>query len=223
MNSLLIGALLLLNLSTCVAVPVSSAPPANVIFDSVDFKNVLRWTPPANSSDVRYDVQWKIYGNAEWREMDDCLGIRKLQCDLSGVTLDLQEWYYARLRASSSSSSKSEWVLSPKFSPRWHTKISAPLLRLNASDRGGIVVRVRTPQPVAKKMQSSRLYNNLIYKIFLIDEVGKEEVFELLCCSGKLLVSKVKHKTEYCFQSQSVAALQGRSSARGPTKCITTL
>ncbi|XP_061693177.1 interleukin-22 receptor subunit alpha-2 [Syngnathoides biaculeatus] len=222
MKSLTTGTLLLLHLATCLTVPASSAPPTNVVFDSVDFKNVLRWTPPEKSNDARYDVQWKIYGDPEWRDADGCRGIRKLQCDLSGVTSDLREWYYARLRASSSSSRTSEWVLSPKFSPRWHTKISAPLLRLNVSDQG-IVVHVRTPQPVAKKMERSRLGTNLIYKIFLINEVDKEEVFELLCCSGKLLVSKVKPKTKYCFQSQSVAELQGRSSARGPTKCITTL
>ncbi|XP_077438611.1 interleukin-22 receptor subunit alpha-2 [Vanacampus margaritifer] len=224
----LIGGLLLLNLSACVAAPVTPAvmpaPPAHVKFDSVDFKNVLRWMAPANSSDVRYSVQWKIYGDADWRDVDECQDIRELRCDLSRVTSDLREWYYARLRASSSSSSSSDsaWVLSPRFSPRWDTQISAPLLRLNASEQG-IVARVRTPQAVAKKMQSSRLRTSLVYVVYVVDDAGKEEMFELLCCSGKIVVSKVKRKTKYCFQAQSVAQLQGHRSARGPAKCISTL
>uniref|UniRef100_A0A3Q3DKM0 Interleukin-22 receptor subunit alpha-2-like n=1 Tax=Hippocampus comes TaxID=109280 RepID=A0A3Q3DKM0_HIPCM len=196
----------------------SLAPPARIKFDSVDFKNVLRWMPPANSSNVHYDVQWKIYGDAKWRDADDCQGIRRLHCDLSGVTSDLREWYYARLRACSSSASSS-WILSPRFSPQWDTQISAPQLRLNASEQG-IKVRVRTPKALAKKMLSSHLRATLVYHVYVINEEGKE-VFELLCCSGKFVVSKVKHKTKYCFQAQSVAKLQGRRSARGPAKCVT--
>ncbi|XP_077350933.1 interleukin-22 receptor subunit alpha-2 [Festucalex cinctus] len=228
MNRQLIGGRLLLqlllNLSACVATPVTPSPPSHVAFDSVDFKNVLRWMPPANSSDVRYDVQWKIYGDAQWRDVGECQGIGERRCDLSGVTSDLREWYYARLRASSpsSKSSKSAWVLSPRFSPRWDTKFSWPLLNLNASEQG-IVVRVKAPPTVAKKMQSSRLQASLVYNVYLLGDAGKEETFELPCCSGKIVVNKVKRKTKFCFQAQSVAQLQGHRSARGPTKCITTL
>nr|XP_061793866.1 interleukin-20 receptor subunit alpha-like [Nerophis lumbriciformis] len=221
MNYMLIGALMLLNASACLTVPASPAPPAHVIFDSVDFKDVLRWTPSANSSDVRYDVQWKIYGVAEWLDVAKCQGIREPSCDLSGVTSNPREWYYARVRASSPSPS-SKWVLSLRFSPRLDTKISAPQLGLNVSEQG-IVVHVATPQALTRKLQSSRLHNTLIYNIYLLNQAGQEEVFKLRCCSGSLLVSKVKHKTKYCFQSQSVLQMLGRDSARGPAKCITTL
>ncbi|XP_049592841.1 interleukin-22 receptor subunit alpha-2 [Syngnathus scovelli] len=222
MNRVLIGGLLLLNIAT-VAVSKVLPAPAHVKFDSVDFKNVLHWMPPANCSNLRYNVQWKIYGDAQWRDVDSCQGVRESHCDLSGVMSDLQEWYYARVRASSSSSSlnNSAWILSPRFSPRWDTKISAPLLRLNVSEQG-IVVHVRTPQPLAKKMQKSRLHVTLVYVVYLLNEAGKEEMFELLCCSRKFVMSKVEHKTKYCFQAQSVAELQGHRSARGPKKCITT-
>ncbi|CAG10050.1 unnamed protein product [Tetraodon nigroviridis] len=36
------------------------APPTNLRFDSVDYKNVLSWSPPANGSSLLYDVQWKM-------------------------------------------------------------------------------------------------------------------------------------------------------------------
>ncbi|XP_054654841.1 interleukin-22 receptor subunit alpha-2 [Dunckerocampus dactyliophorus] len=219
MNLLLVGVVLLVDL---LAAQVSLSPPAQVTFESVDFNNILRWTASTDDSDRRYHVQWKIYGASEWKDVDHCHGIPMHHCDVSNVTSDLREWYYARLRASSSSST-SAWVLSPRFNPRWDTKISAPLLRLNVTERG-IVVRVRTPPLLAGKIQSSLLYRSLLYRIYLVQPSGKEEVFEeIVCCAGKLLVTKVKHKSKYCLQVQTINRLQGRSSARGPRKCITTL
>nr|XP_057914119.1 interleukin-22 receptor subunit alpha-2 [Doryrhamphus excisus] len=219
MRRVLVGVVMMVDL---LAAQVSISPPAQVTFDSVDFNNILRWTASSNDTDVRYHVQWKIYGAGEWKDVGHCQGILMHHCDVSSVTSELREFYYARLRASSSSG-KSVWVLSPRFNPRWDTIISSPLLRLNATEKG-IVVHVRTPQLLATKIQSSLLSRSLLYKIYLIQPSGKEEVFEeMICCSGKLLVTKVKHKSKYCLQVQTVNPLQRRSSARGPRKCITTL
>ncbi|XP_077470140.1 interleukin-22 receptor subunit alpha-2 [Stigmatopora argus] len=223
MEYLLTGALmslLMLDPSAGSALPESPAAPADVKFDSVDFKDVLRWTPPADHADLRYDVQWKIYGTAEWSDAAQCQGIREPSCDLSAVTSDPREWYYARLRASSPPSWTSQWVLSPRFSPRLDTKISAPPLRLNVSERG-ILVIVETPPTLARKLHASRLRAHLVYNIYLLEQEGRqEEVFKVACCSGTLLLSKVKRKIKYCFRSQSVSPRLGFESARGPAKCI---
>ncbi|CAK6967103.1 interleukin-22 receptor subunit alpha-2 [Scomber scombrus] len=218
MTRLLLGAVLLGNLRACVTsqVPAMLAPPTQVRFDSVDYKNTLRWTPPTNTTSLQYYVQWKIYGEPQWLDVDGCQGIHKHQCDLSRVTSDLREWYYARVHASSLPSSKSAWALSPRFSPRWETKISPPMLKLNVTQQG-IVVRVK-PRPLIRKMHS-----NLHYKIYLKHTGGKEVVYDIESSPNKLILNKLKHKEKYCLQAQIVIPLQAKSSARNSKKCVTTL
>ncbi|XP_067372262.1 interleukin-22 receptor subunit alpha-2 isoform X2 [Channa argus] len=219
MTRVLLGAVLLGNLGICVIaqVPVMLPPPTQVKFDSVDYKNILHWTPPINSTSLQYDVQWKIYGEPQWMDVNRCQEIQKHQCDLSTVTSDLREWYYARVRAFSSvSSSKSAWATSPRFSPRWDTKISPPLLKLNITDQG-IVVRVKPPRLLVHKMHSS-----VHYKIYLM-HTGREEVFEMDCCSNKLSLKELDHNIQYCLQAQTVILVQAKSSPRSSVKCVTFL
>ncbi|CAJ1067133.1 LOW QUALITY PROTEIN: interleukin-22 receptor subunit alpha-2 [Xyrichtys novacula] len=218
MNYLLLGAVLLKSLGICVtqqAPVIQLAPPTQVRFDSVDYKNILRWTSPNTSTPLQYYIQWKIYGEPEWLDVESCQGIQKQHCDLSSITSDLNEWYYARVHASSLPSSKSAWALSPRFSPRWDTKISPPLLKLNVTEQG-IMVRVRPPKVLVRKMQS-----NLHYKIYLTHNSGEEEVFEMECCSNKLTLSELKHKGKYCLQAQTTIPRQAKSSTRGTMKCVT--
>ncbi|XP_070771981.1 interleukin-22 receptor subunit alpha-2 [Enoplosus armatus] len=217
MTHLLLGAVLLGNLGVCVAAQDVLVPPTQVRFHSVDYKNILRWTPPTNSTSLQYYIQWKIYGEPQWLDVDGCQGIHKHQCDLSGVTSDPREWYYARVHASSLSSSKSAWALSPRFSPRWDTKISPPVLRLNLTEKG-IVVRLKPPRLLVQKMRSS-----LLYKIYLIHTSGEEEVFEMEYDSNKVTLKDLNHKAKYCLQAQTMIPLQTRSSDRGSVKCVTTL
>uniref|UniRef100_A0A8D3B5Z4 Interleukin-22 receptor subunit alpha-2-like n=1 Tax=Scophthalmus maximus TaxID=52904 RepID=A0A8D3B5Z4_SCOMX len=196
---------------------VMLAPPAQVGFHSVDYKNVLHWTPPTNKTSLRYNIQWKIYGEPQWLDVDGCQGIQKRQCDLSGVTSDPREWYYARVHASSLPSCKSAWALSPRFSPRWDTKISSPVLRLNVTERG-IVVRVKTPRLLVRKMHSG-----LFFKIYLIHTSGEEEVYEMDCCSNKLTLKELNHEGKYCLQAQTMIPSQAKSSDRSSPRCVTAL
>ncbi|XP_028278533.1 interleukin-22 receptor subunit alpha-2 [Parambassis ranga] len=224
MACLLLGAVLVLlllgTLSVCVPtqIPAMLAPPTQVRFKSMDYTNILHWTSPTNSSSLQYYVQWKIYGELNWLDVDDCQGIVKHQCDLSSVTSDTREWYYARVRATSlSTSSKSAWVLSPRFSPRWDTEISAPALKLNFTLQG-IVVRVKPPRVLVRKMHSS-----LHHQIFVINNSGEEEVFEMACCSNKLTLKKLIHNAKYCLEAQTIIFPQAKTSARSSAKCFTML
>ncbi|KAK5854197.1 hypothetical protein PBY51_015288 [Eleginops maclovinus] len=219
MTRLLLGAMLLGNLVVCCNAPAPEmlSKPTKVRFDSVDYKNVVLWTPPTNSSSLQYYVQWKIYGEDEWLDVDSCQRIQKPQCDLSALTSDLREWYYARVHASSPPASKSAWTLSPRFSPRGDTKISSPLLRLNSTEQG-IVVRLKPPRLLVRKM-----HNSLQYKIYLIHSSGEEKVFDVDCRSKKLTLKDLKTKTKYCLQAQTLIPAQTKSSARSALKCFTTL
>uniref|UniRef100_A0A3Q3WMX6 Uncharacterized protein n=1 Tax=Mola mola TaxID=94237 RepID=A0A3Q3WMX6_MOLML len=215
MSRLLLGALLLETLGITVQDPVSLAPPIEVRFDSVDYKNILRWTPPINCTSLHYSVQLKIYGEPQWLDVVGCQGIQKLQCDLSDVTSTSREWYYGRVHAFSLPSSKSAWALSPRFSPRWDTKLSPPVLRLNVTEEG-IVVRVKPPKLHIRKMHSI-----LQYKIFVIHPSGEEKIV-MYCCFHKRTLKHLEPKAKYCLQAQTLVVPQAKSSARGSLKCVTT-
>ncbi|XP_061601552.1 interleukin-22 receptor subunit alpha-2 [Cololabis saira] len=213
MTRLLLGAVLLGFLGFSVSGQEMLAPPAQVRFDSRDYRNVLQWKPSTNTS-LLYTVQWKIYGEQEWLNASSCQETLKRQCDLSSVTSDSREWYYARVRASSvTSSSSSGWALSPRFSPRWDTKISPPSLRLTSTKRS-MVVQVKPPRVLLRKMHSG-----LHFKIFLIHASGEEEELDMVCCSGRLTLSSLKPRARYCLQAQTIIPLQAKSSARSALKC----
>ncbi|KAM9804127.1 interleukin-22 receptor subunit alpha-2 [Neosynchiropus ocellatus] len=212
MTRLLLAVLLLENLCASEQGSVTLTPPAHVRFQSQDYKNVLHWAPGGNSSRLKYSVQWKIYGEPEWLDADGCQEIQKQHCDLSSVTSDLREWYYARVQATSSPSGQSAWVLSPRFSPRWDTQLSPPNLQLNGT-RQGIVVRVK-----AVRLKVSI---DLTYRIFLINSDGKEVEYELE--SHKLVVKKLQRKSKYCVQAQIVIPMHAKSSERSRRECVSTL
>ncbi|XP_068184213.1 interleukin-22 receptor subunit alpha-2 [Antennarius striatus] len=214
MTRLLLGVVLLGNLG--VTVQVTLPPPTKVRFDSVDYKNILRWTPPNNSTSLHYYAQWKIYGERQWFDVDGCQGIQSLQCDLSQVTSEPREWYYARVRASLPPN-KSAWSISQRFSPSWNTQISPPVLKLTVREQE-IVVHMKPPKPTVLK-----LHGSLIYKIYLKHTSGEEEVFEMECCLNKLTLKGLNHKAKYCFQAQILAPLQAKLGTRSSIKCVTTL
>ncbi|KAM9848250.1 interleukin-22 receptor subunit alpha-2 [Aulostomus maculatus] len=219
MSRLLLGVVLLGNLSICVTeqAPEVLAPPAQVRFDSVDYRNVLHWSHASNSTTLQYFVQWKIYGEPEWLDVAGCQGILKQKCDLSGVTSEPREWYYARVRASSLPSSESGWILSPRFNPSWGTKISPPTLKLNVTEQGIMVYVNPPPLPVRK------IHRNLQFKIYLTDVSGKEVEFEMDRSSKRMVLKKLNHKMKYCVQAQTVIPLQTKSSERSSEKCVTTI
>ncbi|XP_028325147.1 interleukin-22 receptor subunit alpha-2 [Gouania willdenowi] len=216
MKTLLLGSFLLGNLGLFVPAHDVVAPPTQVRFDSVDYRNILHWTPPINASSRQFYVQWKIYGEPQWLDVDGCQGITEHLCDLSRVTSTINEWYYARVRASASRNS-STWSSSPRFSPRWDTKISPPTLKLKMTKQG-IMVRVKPTRVLLKKIP-----NNLLYKVYLKHSNGDEEVFEMSSCCTKWTLPNMTHGTQYCLQAQTVVLMQSKRSARSPLVCVTTL
>ncbi|KAM7408468.1 hypothetical protein PAMA_002273 [Pampus argenteus] len=206
MTRLLLCAVLLGNLRVCVT--------AQVLRPVEDVRH--EHTRTLTHTHTRRSTFNKRYGEPQWLDVDGCKGIQKHQCDLSSVTSDIREWYYARVHASLPSS-KSAWALSPRFSPRWDTQISPPVLKLNVTEKG-IMVRVKPPRMLVKK-----LHSNLHNKIYLIHSSGEEVVFDIDCCLKKLMLNNLNHKTKYCLQAQTVIPLQAKSSARNSKKCVTTL
>ncbi|XP_014893705.1 interleukin-22 receptor subunit alpha-2 [Poecilia latipinna] len=216
MNRLLLGAVLLEKLALCVTAQEMLAPPGQVKFESIDYKNSLHWAAPTNSSCLQYYVQYKIYGELDWLNASNCQGIHRHHCNLSGATSDVREWYYARVRASCvATSSKSAWAMSRRFSPRWDTKISPPTVKLNLSKQG-VVVQVKASRVLMRKV-----HNGVDNNIYVVHPGGKEEVYEV-ASGSRLTLTELKPRTRYCVQAQTVVPRHMKSSDRSTAECITT-
>ncbi|KAM9727883.1 interleukin-22 receptor subunit alpha-2 [Menidia menidia] len=215
MSRLLLGAALLGSLSIRGTAQELLEPPARVRFDSTDYRNILHWTPSNASSSLLFNVQWKIYGESQWLDAKSCQGIPKPQCDLSSVTSDTREWYYARV-SSVAPGGRSAWGLSPRFSPRWNTKISPPGLKLSVSKQG-IVVHVKPARALARKMRTELHHN-----VFITPTEGEEELIHMDCCSHKLTLTHLRPGARYCLRAQSLVPRHVKSSAPSPPACLTT-
>ncbi|TSK22579.1 Interleukin-22 receptor subunit alpha-2 [Bagarius yarrelli] len=199
--------------------------PFLVKFHSVNFRNVLHWRQhPKPPKDLRYFVQYKVYGDTQWNVCKSCQAIHQLQCDLSQETADPRQWYYARIQARSSSG-VSPWVISSRFYPQWDTTFSPPKLRLNVTDQG-IVVWIKPPRTPAHGQGNSRVsvtkLLKLTFRIYLTQD-GVEQVHETTGCPRKMLIEHLSPKTMYCIQAETVMPLSVLKSSRSPKSCISTL
>ncbi|XP_062852488.1 interleukin-22 receptor subunit alpha-2 [Trichomycterus rosablanca] len=204
--------------------PPEGLAPVQVEFHSLNFRNVLHWKArPSGPDHLRYSVQYKVYGEAQWSTCKHCQDIQKLECDLSQETSDPRQWYYARVHAQSTTG-PSAWAVSSRFYPQWDTVFSPPQIRLNVTERG-IVVQIRPPRTPLQGKRSGRVsvtkLQRLKFRIYLT--TGEEEtIHEAAGCSKKLVIEPLESGTTYCAQAATVVPLSGVASSRSPRSCIST-
>lgn len=199
--------------------------PLEVKFYSLDFRNVLRWKHPHKAAkNLKYFVQYKIYGDKEWTNSEDCQGIHELECDLSEATADPREWYYARVR-SFSPEGFSSWVLSHRFYPQWETSFSPPQLKVTVTGQT-ITVQIKPPRTPLRGQKGSRIrvtkLQKLAFRIYLMHNGVDEEIHETDSCSKELVIERLRPKTTYCLQALSVTPRSGRKSLRSSSTCVNT-
>ncbi|KAF7235388.1 Interleukin-10 receptor subunit alpha [Varanus komodoensis] len=101
------------------------APPANAHFQEARlFQHLLRWAPPAAgplpSNSLRYDVEYRQYGNGSWTPAPSCTRVACCSCDLSYETRKPAQRYLARVRAVAGSRA-SRWTPPAVLQPRQAT------------------------------------------------------------------------------------------------------
>ncbi|KAL4640842.1 interleukin-22 receptor subunit alpha-2 [Arapaima gigas] len=200
--------------------------PQQVRFHSLDYRNVLHWkTPPYTNQNLKYFVQYKVYGDRQWTNVTQCQGTSQLSCDLSQQTSEPREWYYARVQTAFPEV-RSGWALSPRFNPQWETSVSAPSVQLNVTEQG-IKVRLRPPPSPYRRRQgsviSTRKLQKLMFRIFITHNGVLQETREVDGWVTKLLIGDLNPRTTYCLQAEAHLLRQGRSGTRSNPICITTL
>ncbi|KAI4801576.1 hypothetical protein KUCAC02_019463 [Chaenocephalus aceratus] len=191
-----------LNLLGALHFTASSSPPSpiNVTFSSVDLRNVLEWLPGSGTlDDTQFTVQYAIYGDsvegtrqAHWRAVPRCTRIVRRRCDLSNETGDLEQGYYARVRAVSR---RATWVRTTKrFDPKSDTTFGPPY---------------------------DFIYPDMTYELF-IEDPYHGQIHHSQVDSSLHTFRKMEYDTKYCFSARASLSSMPAQCLLSARYCITT-
>ncbi|XP_040305003.1 interleukin-22 receptor subunit alpha-2 [Herpailurus yagouaroundi] len=201
-----------------------SLMPQRVHFQSRNFHNILHWQPgrACTSNSSIYFVQYKMYGQRQWKNKEDCWGILESFCDLTNETSDIQEPYYGRVRTISAGI-RSGWTMTQRFIPWWETKIDPPVMNITQVN-GSLLVILHAPglpyRDQKGKNVSTENYYELVYRVFIINNsIGKEQkVYE-----GAHRVVEIRvlaPHTAYCVVAEMYQPMLDKRSRRSEEKCV---
>ncbi|KAG8510891.1 Interleukin-22 receptor subunit alpha-2, partial [Galemys pyrenaicus] len=149
-----------------------SLKPQKVHFQSRNFYNILRWQPGQACSSKNgslYFVQYKMYGEKEWKRKENCWGIQDLFCDLTNEMSNIQEPYYARVMTSSAGVN-SGWAMTNRFIPWWETRIDPPVINITQVNRSLLVI-LHAPSLPYRDQKGGNVtmenYYELVYRVFI--------------------------------------------------------
>ncbi|XP_029281719.1 interleukin-20 receptor subunit alpha [Cottoperca gobio] len=229
--------LIFLNLLGALHCTVSSSPPSpiNVIFSSVNLKNVLQWFPGSGTpDDTHFIVQYAIYGESvegsegrrvHWRKVRRCTEIVRSWCDLSNETKDLEQGYYARVRAVSRRAS-SKWVLTGRrFDPKTDTSFGPPLVSVEIEDNNAIITLKGPmrypPNNHTQAVFMQTLYPHMIYNLSIVN-TRRRHIHHSLMDSHSYKFRLMEYNTEYCFSAKTSFLYMPAHCLSSAWHCITT-
>ncbi|XP_002714805.1 interleukin-22 receptor subunit alpha-2 isoform X1 [Oryctolagus cuniculus] len=201
-----------------------SLKPQKVQFKSKNFHNVLHWQPGrmcVGNSNV-YFVQHKMYGQSEWKDKQDCWGIRELFCDLTNETSHLQEPYYGRVQAACPGS-HSDWGMSQRFTPLWETKIDPPVVNITQANGSALVILQAPDFPYRAQTGrnvSVENYYELVYRVFIINSSLKKERKIYEGAQRVVEISDVPLHSGYCVVAEIYQPMLNRKSQRSGERCV---
>ncbi|XP_068933380.1 interleukin-22 receptor subunit alpha-2 [Petaurus breviceps papuanus] len=161
-----------------------SLSPQRVEFQSFNLQSILHWHPGSDftPNNTVFFVQYKIYGQKEWTNKEDCWGIGEFFCDLTNETSDVQEPYYGRVKAASAGM-HSNWKMTKRYIPWWETKIGPPSISVMQIN-GSIQLTLHAPNSPYKRKKGSNIsiqnYYELVYRVFIVNNAldMKQKVYE---------------------------------------------
>uniref|UniRef100_A0A672QSL2 Interleukin-20 receptor subunit alpha-like n=1 Tax=Sinocyclocheilus grahami TaxID=75366 RepID=A0A672QSL2_SINGR len=189
--------------------------PRNVHFYSENLRNIVRWTPAAGSANgTVYTVEYAIYGDEEesgservrWRRVEHCSSVTQSECDVSQQTFNLEEDYYARVRAASANT-QSVWTETMhRFSPVLHTVLGAPLLELTVL-QNYINITIKGPfrwrtKRTKKEKSLWKIFPHMIYNVSMFDGRSSHTNYMLLK-NGNVTLGPLDFSTRICVSVQA--------------------
>ncbi|NWS95420.1 I20RA protein, partial [Mionectes macconnelli] len=200
--------------------------PRNVRFESINMKNVLRWSAPEGTGNgVLYRVKYSVYGVGKWIRKPECRNINRTWCDLSSETSDYEEQYYASVKAFLNGMF-SDWVETTRFNPLTDTKIDPPMVSVSSTDKS-ISIILTAPEkwkrsPEEESISLLRLYPGLQYNVSVLNKKTKKRWFFSIS-NHTLVVPRLEPETAYCVSAQIHVTTPILDSGFSKEYCIATL
>ncbi|XP_010881255.1 interleukin-20 receptor subunit alpha [Esox lucius] len=208
------------------------ARPKGVHFSSMNLKNVVKWHHGEDSpNDTHYMVEYAIYGDmvdgggrkVHWRVKKECVDIPQTWCDLSNETTDLDENYFARVKAVGTNIS-SRWTLTDKrFDPKADTIFGPPHVKLVVKENRA-KVRLKGPMRwktgnLTKEYSMLKFFPGMTYSLFVYDNRSNQtRHFPLKTKSFEC--GLLTYETQYCFSAK--AQYLTSPSHASEWECLTT-
>nr|XP_006200194.1 interleukin-22 receptor subunit alpha-2 [Vicugna pacos] len=201
-----------------------SLKPQRVHFQSRNFHNILHWQPgracTGNSS--IYFVQYKMYGQRQWKNKEDCWGIREFFCDLTDETSEIWEPYYGRVRTTLAGI-HSGWTMTQRFTPWWETKIDPPVMNITRVN-GSFLVILHAPNLPHRdekgKDVSVESYYELVYRVFIINNSLEMEQKVYEGTHRVVEIEALTPHTGYCVVAEIYQPMLDRRSQRSEERCV---
>ncbi|KAK2499475.1 hypothetical protein MC885_018149 [Smutsia gigantea] len=221
-TALLVGFLLAGGVETHPA--YESLKPQRVYFQSRNFHNILHWQPgkACASNGSIYFVQYKMYGQRQWKNKEDCWGIQEFFCDLTNETSDIWEPYYGRVRTTSAGI-HSGWTMTQRFTPWWETKIDPPVTNIVQVNGSSLVILHAPNLPYRDqkgKNEPMENYYVLVYRVFVINNSlqTEQKVYEGIQRVVEI-EALVPHKGS-CVVAEIYQPMLDRRSQRSEKRCV---
>ncbi|KAM8832963.1 interleukin-20 receptor subunit alpha [Spinachia spinachia] len=200
--------LIFLNLGAvhCTVSSSSLPSPINVTFSSVNLWNKLQWFPGSDTPEyATFEVQYAIYGDRvkPWRAVPRCTGIARNWCDLTDETRDLEDEYFARVRAASRTQS-SPWAATRRFHPKADTSFGPPHVSVEIGD-GNAIITLEGPmryQPNnhTPAVSMATLYPQMTYMLS-VENTRRGTTLRVPMNSNWYKYQLMEYDTEYCFSA----------------------
>ncbi|XP_026175163.1 interleukin-20 receptor subunit alpha [Mastacembelus armatus] len=216
---------------------VSSSPPSpiDVVFSSVNLRNLLVWSPGNGTPpDTFFTVQYAIYGDSmdsskgtriNWRGVRHCTEIVRNWCDLSNETWDQEQGYHARVRAMSRRAS-SKWALTQRrFDPKLDTSFGPPLITVELENNSAIItlkgpMRYQ-PNSHTPVVSMATFYPHMAYNLSIRNS-HRRQTHHFLVGPTPYKYQLMEYHTEYCFSAKTVFLSMPIRCSPSSWHCITT-
>ncbi|XP_004674181.1 PREDICTED: interleukin-22 receptor subunit alpha-2 [Condylura cristata] len=201
-----------------------SLKPQRVHFQSRNFHNILRWHPgqACSNNGSLYFVQYKVYGEKEWKNKEKCWGIQDLFCDLTNETSNIREPYYARVMRNSNGINSS-WVMTKRFIPWWETKIGPPVINITQIN-GSLLVILHAPSSPYRDPKGGNVtmenYYKLEYRVFIMNKLLEKEQIKYEGAHRIVEIEALTTGTGYCVTAEIYQPLLGRQGPRSERRCV---
>ncbi|XP_045398274.1 interleukin-22 receptor subunit alpha-2 [Lemur catta] len=201
-----------------------SLKPQRVQFQSRNFHNILHWQPgrALTGKSSIYFVQYKMYGERQWKSKEGCWGIQELFCDLTNETSNIQEPYYGRVRTASGGS-HSGWSMTQRFTPWWETKIDPPVMNITQVN-GSLLVTLCAPNLPYRDQKGKNIsmenYYELVYRVFIINNSLEKEKKVYEGAHRIVEIKALAPRSGYCAVAEMYQPTLDRSSRRSEESCV---